>query len=281
MPHAVTINTVTIEQLLYRDTPVVTFQQIAEVHGISVKNIQESFRRHRGRFTEGKHYFRLDFAEARQLPSSVEVSPNGLTVFTEKGYLLLTKPLRDDKSWEVQERMVDEYFALQSSVIAPPYVPTVHHVQNADLTNLLPVEIAHRQLLMWLEVSKALETPLHIAQIEAVKAIEKTTGVDLKPLLLHAPAQRNIPDEVVMLEPTQLARHLKLKDGHAMNLALETLGWQVRDDGGEWVPTPVGAPHAIRNSWTSRHSSKSGYNFRWNRAAVAAALQHQQRQVAG
>ena len=174
-----------------------------------------------------------------------------------------------------------QYF-IECERIAQTVSPKIQDpVQQADIDNLLPSEIAHRQLLTWLAMSERLGAPLHIAQIEAVKAIEKTTGVDLKPLLLYAPAQRNIPDEIVMLEPTQLARHLKLKDGHAMNLALEALGWQVRDDGGEWVPTPVGAPHAIRNSWTSRHSSKSGYNYRWSRTAVAAALQHQQRQVAG
>ena len=170
-----------------------------------------------------------------------------------------------------------KYF-IECERIAQTVQPRIQDpIQRADIENLLPVEVAHRQLLTWLTMSERLGTPLHIAQIEAVKAIEKTTGVDLKPLLLHAPAQRNIPDEAVMLEPTQLARSLKLKDGHAMNLALEALGWQVRDDGGEWIPTTVGAPHAIRNSWTSKHSNKSGYNLRWNRAAVAEALQHQRK----
>lgn len=272
MSNLVVVNDVSIEQLTYRNIPVVTFQQIADVHGIVVKNIHESFRRHRNRFTEEKHYFRLDFAEASQLPSSVEANPNGLILFTEKGYLLLTKPMRDEKSWEVQERMIDEYFVLRSAVVPRPYVPAVHHVQNADPENLLPVEIAHRQLITWLELNKLIEAPLHIVQIEAVKAIESTTGVNLKPLLAHAPAQRNIPDAAVMLEPTSLGKALGYKNGHDMNLALEALGWQVRDDGGEWVPTALGKPYAIRNSWVSRHSSKSGYNYRWNKAAVTEAL---------
>lgn len=151
----------------------------------------------------------------------------------------------------------------------------LHPIQRTDTDNLLPIEIAHRQLLTWLELSKVFEAPLHIAQIEAVKAIEASTGVNLKPLLAHAPAQRNIPDADVMLEPTSLGKALGYKNGHEMNLALETLGWQVRDDGGEWVPTALGKPYAIRNSWVSRHSTKAGYNFRWSRAAVAEALERE------
>lgn len=127
MSQLITIQDTQLEQLLYQNVPVVTFQQIAEVHGISVKNAHESFRRHKERFTEGKHYFRLDYTEASQLPSSVEANPNGLIIFTEKGYLLLTKPLRDTKAWEVQERMVDDYFTLKQVQTAtfpqPPPFP--------------------------------------------------------------------------------------------------------------------------------------------------------------
>ena len=180
---------------------------------------------------------------------------------------------RTEKGKEARRYFIEcERRALQMAHEEP-----LQSVYAGDPAYLLPVEIAHRQLLTWLNINKVLDTPLHIAQIEAVKAIAQTTGVDLKPLLAHAPAQRNIPDDIVMLEPTSLAKYLKYKNGHDMNLALADLGWQIRDDGGEWVPTALGAPYAIRNSWVSRHSSKAGYNYRWNRAAVAEALRHQQR----
>jgi len=115
MSQLVTINHATLEQLLYKNVPVVTIQQIADVHGISVKNVHGAFERHAKRFTEGKHYFRLDFVEASQLLTREEANPNGLLLFTEKGYLLLTKPMRDEKAWDVQERMVDEYFVLRQA----------------------------------------------------------------------------------------------------------------------------------------------------------------------
>ena len=128
MSQLVTIQDTQLEQLLYHDIPVVTFQQIADVHGISVQNVFSSFRRHKERFTEGKHFYLVE--------NAVEyLGHNGtlktIYLFTEKGYLLLTKPLRDAKAWEVQERMVDDYFALKQVQAAtfpqpppPPLLPS-------------------------------------------------------------------------------------------------------------------------------------------------------------
>lgn len=102
----ITVGTVDVEQLQYKDQPVVTYEQIATVHGIPVRNVHRSFERNRDKFTEGKHYFRLEFAEVASLPLKVEANSNGMILFTERGYLLLTKPLRDKRAWEAQERMV-------------------------------------------------------------------------------------------------------------------------------------------------------------------------------
>jgi hypothetical protein len=105
------INDVSLDQLTYQDVPVVTFQQIADVHGILLDNVYKSFKRHKPRFTEGKHFYIVD-NKGVDLESNVSFSTSYL--FTEKGYLLLTKPMRDQKSWEVQERMIDDYFTLKT-----------------------------------------------------------------------------------------------------------------------------------------------------------------------
>jgi phage regulator Rha-like protein len=108
----VTIGSQEIAKFAYNEVPVVTFEQIAAVHGVNAKTVQSSFREHRARFQESKHFYRLDFVEASQLLAGqgVKISPNGLTLFTEAGYLMLVKPMRDDKSWEVQEKMIEAYF---------------------------------------------------------------------------------------------------------------------------------------------------------------------------
>jgi phage regulator Rha-like protein len=107
------INDVSLDQLSYNDVPVVTFQQIAEVHGISVTNVHKSFRRNKKRFIEGKHFYLVekDRVDLESIGTNTTIY-----LFTEKGYLLLTKPLRDQTSWEVQERMIDDYFTLKTAL---------------------------------------------------------------------------------------------------------------------------------------------------------------------
>jgi hypothetical protein len=136
----------------------------------------------------------------------------------------------------------------------------------------LPDELATRKLKAWQEMGRLLGTPEHITQQEAVKQIEATTGINLRPLLLAAPAQQTIAPDDVMLEPTDLAKALGFPSGYALNRALETLGWQVKAISGGWEPTPAGAPYAAQHAWTAEHGAKSGYNWKWKHTATQDAL---------
>jgi hypothetical protein len=143
MSKLITVNDVQVEQIVYKGQPVVTFEMIAQVHGVDVENVRQAFKRHRERFTEGKHFYRIDFQEASQLVLRVPVSPNGMAIFTEKGYLLLVKPMRDDTSWQVQERMIDDYFALRAQLplpiaplVAPQLTPKEQLQESIDCAKL-------------------------------------------------------------------------------------------------------------------------------------------------
>lgn len=151
----VIINNVQVERIAHKNRPVVTLTQIAAVHGVPVKTIESAFRRNRERFIEGEDYLALDFAEAKSLLLLSEgVSPNGMHVFTENGYLLLVKPLRDDVSWQVQRRMRDAYFAQQGSPnIASPWDIMAQLVasgrqQEQQLKALEAAERRHDQALI-------------------------------------------------------------------------------------------------------------------------------------
>ena len=147
---------------------------------------------------------------------------------------------------------------------------TVARQQTArSLATSTPTEIATRELAAALEAGKLLGTPLHVAQQEAVKLVEAATGVSFRPMLAAAPGQSEIPPEEEMLEPTDLAKRLSIPQGGAwINQALTHVGWQIRQVGGGWQPTPAGAPYAARHAWTAIHSNKHGYNWRWNCSAV-------------
>lgn len=135
-----------------------------------------------------------------------------------------------------------------------------------------PEELAVRNLAALLEAARLLEVPTHIGQQEAVKMIEASQGVNLRPLLKVAPAQTAIPDDAQMLEPADLAAFLGLKDGATVNKRLADLGWQRRTALG-WEPTPRGTPHAARHAWVAEHGRREGYNWKWNVLAVKRALQ--------
>jgi hypothetical protein len=118
MSSLVTINDVQIEQLTYAEQRVVTFAQVAEVHGVPVANIQKSFQRNKARFVEGEDYIRVDPSDVERCGLSVQTGQHGAILLTENGYLLLVKPLRDDVSWSVQKQMRDAYFAQRHAEVS-------------------------------------------------------------------------------------------------------------------------------------------------------------------
>lgn len=137
---------------------------------------------------------------------------------------------------------------------------------------ILPEEHAARAFAAHLQVAALLGCPVHIGQQEAVKMVRQATGLDYRALLQAAPGQDDIQPEAKALEPKDLAKELGIPSAYGLNKALEQIGWQVKKIGGGWEATPAGLPHATEHAWTSEHSTKSGYNLKWNVEAVTAAL---------
>ena len=151
--------------------------------------------------------------------------------------------------------------------------PTVARQATRTTGPLLPEETAVRKLEAFMQIGRLLKTPEHIVQQEAAKQIEVTTGVNLRPFLLAAPAQDNIAPEDEMLEPTPLAKRFQMPSGNAVNVALAHIGWQVRRIGGSgWEPTPAGKPYAATHAYTAPNSTHSGYNTKWKVTAVYDAF---------
>jgi hypothetical protein len=119
------------------------------------------------------------------------------------------------------------------------------------------------------EIARLFGAPQHIALQEAVKYVEKMHGLDFRPYLLASPVQDAIPDDEVMLEPTQIAERLGYPSAVALNKALEAIQWQVKHNG-IWEPTDLGKPHHMRHAWINK--GKSGYNIKWRLSAVRQAL---------
>lgn len=92
----------------YGGQRVVTFKDIDTVHQRPSGTARKTFNRNKKHFEVGKHYFVLKTDEAKKLYNMV--TPNGLVVLNERGYLMLVKAFTDDLSWQVQDRLVEVYF---------------------------------------------------------------------------------------------------------------------------------------------------------------------------
>lgn len=121
----------------------------------------------------------------------------------------------------------------------------------------------------YLAFAQLLQVPLHLAQIECVKLTYKDTQVDFSSMLKLAPAQDNIQEDSIMLEPTELGRRLGYT-AVEMNQVLERLGLQSRPDGKNWVASEFGECISFYHSWNKY--GKSGYNYKWNLAEVEKLL---------
>lgn len=92
----------------YRGQRVVTFKDIDLVHERPEGTAGRNFRENRKRFIEAEDYFQRNSSEAQKEYGII--APNGLTLITEQGYLMLVKSLTDDLAWDVQRSLVKNYF---------------------------------------------------------------------------------------------------------------------------------------------------------------------------
>lgn len=132
---------------------------------------------------------------------------------------------------------LDDELSKQMSVAANTTIARQATRKNGDTAT--PAELGARDFAAWLDVAKLLQTPIHIAQQEAAKAIEASYGVDFRPLLKGVVAQETIQPDDEMYEPTDLAKFLGFSSGQQMNRILQGLGLQYKS-GDTWVPTAKG-----------------------------------------
>jgi hypothetical protein len=98
--------------------------------------------------------------------------------------------------------------------------------------------------------------------------------VDFGYLLLSAPAQSNIQEEDIMLEPTAMAEQLGgfgkgNTAGAKFNIWLADANYQ-KKDGREWVPAEFVKRHCVRHSWSK--NGTHGYNLLWNKKFIRSLL---------
>jgi len=117
-----------------------------------------------------------------------------------------------------------------------------------------------------LDMGRMLECPTQSAKREAVGAVLRETGVDLRPMLAFAMA---VGEQWLGL--SALRAELGVASEDAMNEILKSLGLQDRI-GGEWVPAKFSKGHFWRNGPRLDSTTVSYNGVEWNLAEVRALL---------
>lgn len=214
------INGVRFERKEWKGEKVLLADDISKIHKKETKRVNEQFKRNRERFEKEKDFFELTRQEyVKSLKSSLEIlAPNikNVFLFTERGYLKLTKTFSDDFSWKVQDILVDEYFNMKKLRTA---------IENGEVS-IIP------------KISREDELVLNIAKArnDAEIAVEfaKYRNEIVEPLRKDAQRYRKFLDKNGTIRATDIAGLLGTTPAF-VNLVMNYVGVIVRDGKG-WKP---------------------------------------------
>jgi hypothetical protein len=119
---------VTIDQHNYpvihcRGLCVVTTEMLAQLYGTESARIRKNHSRQKDRFSEGKHFFKLEGDELSSFKETcpfVEKNTRSLMLWTERGAVYHAKMLQTETAWEMFEKLEDVYFgdATRPAIVA-------------------------------------------------------------------------------------------------------------------------------------------------------------------
>lgn len=177
MENTLTVNDQELMIKEYEGQRVVTMWDIANLHGVDVRNIRMNFKNNQKYLIEGEDYFLVEKTDdfVVNLIDNEDLSKNtvnrakDIPVFTETGYLMMTKPMTDEISWKVQRLLVNCYFKVKETV------KEVKENNNVPLANLADVNKT-------LEILTGMYQKMHVPSEEILKTTEcllAKTGLEL------------------------------------------------------------------------------------------------------
>ncbi len=113
----ITINNKEIKVKEYSGERIVTAWDIAKLHERDTREIIQNFNNVKDKMILNEDYFiisRFDISKSKILIQ--DFIPNNvkeIILFTQLGYMLLTKTFKDDFSWKIQRELVKAYFKLK------------------------------------------------------------------------------------------------------------------------------------------------------------------------
>lgn len=146
---------------------VISTPQIAIIHNRELKDVNKGIKRliERNRFKISVDY--LDIKGDCEVPLS-EFGWNGRNIanafiLSERGYSKLIKYMDDDKSWDIHDRLIDEYFAMREVISSQEQLRNQLLLQLFSKDELM-IANAHKQLV-------SLETKPLLEKIETIEPL--------------------------------------------------------------------------------------------------------------
>jgi len=205
----------------YNGQRVVTLWDIARLHNVTPHNVKMNFDNNVKYLAEREEYFLIDKQDdfalnliaSKDIDYHVTNAVKNIPVFTESGYLMLSKPMTGDLAWKVQRELVKNYFAMKEvrQQIQQIQKPTMSPELAADQARFI-VELAktagvstESQMLCvkYLYKQAGMEIPIEVLterKLYDLKTIAKELGIMSKTGKPHANAvsaiikQIDIPD---------------------------------------------------------------------------------------
>lgn len=99
----------------FNEEVVITTKMLAEVYECDESNIKVNFNSNKDKFIEGKHYYKLQGEELKNLRVSnpyLQISPKTRTLYlwTKRGALRHCKMLGTDRAWDMFDMLEENYF---------------------------------------------------------------------------------------------------------------------------------------------------------------------------
>ncbi len=166
----------TCEPLVYKTHPVIHTQLLATFYGCDAGSIKKNYKRNEHRFVEGKHFFKLEGDELKEIKRlatncpqvEIPIQAPVLMLWTERGAARHAKMLETDAAWDVFEKLEDAYFnremapVVESSPLGRRYLQKyleLDVITSLTVAEELQVEHSHVVANIW-----ALEQPLEVME---------------------------------------------------------------------------------------------------------------------
>jgi len=206
----ITINGQSLPVREYEGQRVVTIADVAKVHRVKRNNIQRNFVNNKKRFIKGKHYF---YVVGKKAVENILVGSKNITqinVFTETGYLKLTKHLTDVLSEQIHDMLIDNYFKMREviSYIQPKPAGTPLAIDSREnlVLKVFPLMRDEIKKLLYYRLEKQLtqeETALVLGI--CVHSVEKLEG-RLSAAGLYVPKIKSYHDKFNLRSYKTMAR---------------------------------------------------------------------------